>query len=88
MPGLMQNVVDAFRGKRDDPRAIAESLAKLGKDRETQAAIENAANICSQRIQDGEIPQEKYYSCQAEEFQRQLERPTRIGTEFTVKQGV
>jgi hypothetical protein len=86
--GLMQNVVDKVRGNRDDPKAIADALNKLGRDRETQAAIENAGHICSQRILDGQMPPEKYYSCQAEEFRKQMERPTRIGTEFAVKQGV
>lgn len=86
MPSL-QSVVDAIRGKRDDPRAIAESLSKLGKDRETQAAVDNAAKVCMDRVTTGEIPMERYYTCQAEEFIRQLERPSRIGTDFTVKQG-
>jgi hypothetical protein len=81
----MQNVVDTIRGKRDDPKAIAESLSKLGRDRETQAALDNAAMICANRVRDGGLSPDKFYTCQADEFIKQLQRPSRIGTDFTVK---
>jgi hypothetical protein len=83
-----QSVVDSFRNKKDDPKAINEQLAKLGSDRRTQAAIDNALRTCSGKVQDGAIDKDDFWVCVPQEFEREMQKPMRIQTEFTPKPGV
>lgn len=80
MPSL-QSIVDAV--KKRDPAEVQRALQGVAKDRKEQAALDAAIRTCSNRVDNGQIPDSSFWACVPEEFQNELQKPSRIATTFT-----
>lgn len=76
----LQPLIDVLRGRKNDPKAMKEALSKMALESHQQAALERAIVVCSGELG---LTGDQFLACLPEQFERELQKPSRIETTFT-----